>query len=183
MSSPFTGGGDELAPDAQPGLDFWAQFKLSLDANTAAVEKNNQYRKEQMKLGVQPRTLTLTQQSTSNAAATDLLDYGCPQPGRKWVVRSWGVYQLPYTTTATTIATLCVGQRIAVAAGVLPAGMVRWQFTGVPNFKDFGPGVIVVNPLEHVLVGLTAKGNTDVIPSFITIEDLPQWAALPVVDA
>src|SRR5215831_7925667 len=80
--------------DSEPGgglLDIFAQFNLSLTTLNGEIKRLNDHN-EEMANGRRnlPRQLPLVLESVS-ATNTDILDFGGPQPGRKWEIRGLGI--------------------------------------------------------------------------------------------
>lgn len=148
--------------DSQSGL-LSVFAKLTASVNSLQSTMDKQFRREQWLLEHVPVTIPVLVQSLSTAA-TEIVDLGGPQPGREWVVRMIGAFTQTLSPNAALV-TWYVGQRApVVAAGILPANWIRWQFPSVPGFQNFTSDVIHIKNGEHLVVGLTGiAGNTPIL--------------------
>src|SRR5579859_223857 len=91
---------DNPIPDDGPGLEIFADLKISLDGLTSEMKKRND--SERRRLAVLPRNQVYTRISTP-VGATDIQDFGGPQPGREWVVRLLAAVAVPPAANAALV--------------------------------------------------------------------------------
>lgn len=154
-------------------FNLFAKLNVSLDRMSDKMDR--QARADQQRLASLPNYLPIARQSNPSGA-TDIQDFGGPQPGRQWVVRLFAAFASPLAANASVV-TLYVGQNMGgPGAGMLPASMARWQFASVPGLKDFSDQIKVL-PGEHVVVGLTGVPASSAIMLNVVINDQPLYAA------
>ena len=151
-------GGDAEAGNNSGLLSLFAKFSASVDGLTAAVR---QMSAEQAALAHEPVSTVLIQ--GTSGAATQIVDFGCPQPGREWVVRLLTAFNATMTANAAQV-TWYVGQNIptGIGTGILQPSFAIWQFPSVPGMQNFTSDVIHIKPNEHLLAGITGGTGTPV---------------------
>lgn len=166
---------DNPIPDDGPGLEIFADLKISLDS--VAQEMKRQNDANARRLAVLPRNQILTRISTPSGA-TDIQDFGGPQPGREWVVRLLIAVAAPPAANAAVV-TWYVGKNTlgATAAGVLPVNFTRWQFPSVPGFQNFTSDVIELRFGQNLYAGLTGVPASSTIGLIAAFDDQPAFAA------
>ena len=132
---------------------------------------------EQRRLESLPRWVPL-QQMSSGTRTTDVIDFGGPQPGRRWAVRLLVALASPLAANAAQV-TWYVGQKMpGPAAGQLPLSLARWQFPSVPGLQSFTSDVIMVSSSEHLLAGLVGIATNADITLTIAVNDQPAFGAV-----
>jgi len=179
MTNPDTDDGNS----GQSLFDMFAAFSLSLSSLNGELKRLNDYNEEQLRQANArrslPRQLSLVLESVS-ATNVDILDFGGPQPGRKWEVRGIGIISATaagFVTMATCVSTWYEGIRMTGnAAGILPLSQARWQLPSVPGNQKFGADEFQIVPQNHLIVGLTGiPAAPTQIYCIALINDLPLY--------
>lgn len=171
--------GVEANADADAGtdgalLDVMGKIHLGLGKLNSALDK--QALREQQRLESLPRFLPL-QRMSSGTRVTDIVDFGGPQPGRRWAVRMLATFASPLAANAVQ-TTWYVGQVMpGPGVGMLPATLARWQFPSAPFFQNFTSDVIMINSNEHLIAGLTGIATNADLSLLASINDQPAFGA------
>lgn len=148
--------------------------KIHLGINDLATQQAKQYVEEQRRLAGLPNYFTISRDT--QGPTTALLDFGSPQNGRTWTVRLLTGFSGDLTANAA-VATWYVGPKVATAAGISVVTSARWQFASLPSMQKFS-GEIVLQPNEHLLVGVTGIPASSNLLFNVAIEDNVQDDAL-----
>lgn len=158
---------DEDFPGEEPNplIGIFAKFGLSIDSLSAQIQRSNDL--EQRRLRALPRAISVEKQT--GTTVTDIIDFGKPEPGRRWEMRELGAV-CPAATTGN--ATFYVGPYIGVA--VPTSG--RWNFPTLPGFETFSGSQLVVLSMQHLYCAIVGMTPGVPIGLFATFDDMPQWA-------
>jgi hypothetical protein len=164
--------------DASPGLNFWADFKLSLTSLTQALQA--QQRSVQAKLAMQPRYTPLVGSTVITAGGTGVIDFGTPADGRAWTVRQLTSALQGGEATATNTGVACwyVGMMTGTATQT-----VQWRHkqAALPQFDNFSGDYITVRAREHLFVVYTGATAASIMVSTAVIHDRPLYDRVPTV--
>jgi hypothetical protein len=162
--------------------DFMVKLGLSLDGISAGISTMNKRaeRENQLKLAAFPRSEALF---SPPFVAAGFYDFGGPQLGRHWEVRLAGVvgivtpannaWVVGGTPPVVTFYEGLLMTGIAMAPGILPAGLVKWQFNALPAFDNFSGDQFIIHENQHLLVGVTTVPATTALTCIATINDFP----------
>lgn len=143
------------------GLLADAVLKLHAGVNDMARQQKQALQLEQWKLDNLPNYISLTQ--TAPNTATSVIDFGGPQPGRKWVVLYLANVADGLVANAA-VPSWFIGPNVSnnIPAN-LPESMFRWAFTAHPGFQTFTGQVLQVNANERLLCAITGNPAAGVI--------------------
>lgn len=185
-----------------PGLDIAGQIHLQL---CAISDKMDQARcdaaaKEQWRLNSLPNVLTLPTQVVTLAATAGnpvLVDFGTPQQGRQWDLRSVVVAPEGADLTAAAGGTCDVSWYVGPLPNVpltnTVSSLLRWPMNlgasgeianGFPAADKIGPQQIPIRAGERLFAIVTTVGATSVgkrVYVTPTIADEPTKSARPVM--
>lgn len=161
--------------------DFMVKLGLSLDGISAGISQINRRaeRENQQRLEAFPRPLALF---SPPFTAAGFFDFGGPQLGRHWEVRLAGVVGLSTASNVWVVggtppvvtfyeAKLMTG--LALALGILPLGLVKWQFNALPAFDNFSGDQFIIHENQNLIVGVTNIPATTALTCIATINDFP----------
>lgn len=169
---------DFSVDDDEASIKVFADLSLAVGDLTSELKKARL--KEQARLASLPINIPFSRMSQP-AGATDIQDFGGPQPGREWIVRLLIAIASPIGANAAVV-TWYRGQIMpGPAAGQLPATMAFWQFSSVPGFQNFTSDVIKVRANERLIAGLTGVPGSSSIALSVVVNDQPSFGqGLPV---
>ena len=156
-----------------PGFHLFAKLGVAIESLSDQIKKAND--NEQRRLAALPINIPFQRLSTP-AGATDIQDFGGPQPGRVWTVRLLSAFADPVAANAAVVSWY-VGQPMpGNAVGQLPLSMKRWEFSSLPASEKFTSNVLVIRNGERLIAGLTAVPASSHIFLSVTVNDQPAWA-------
>lgn len=105
----------------------------------------------------------------TNFTGTATIDFGAPQPGRKWILRLWGVFT-PGMVANAGVPVLYVGSYLPASPVLTNA---RWFYPSSPNVKNWTSDVITVLPNQHLWVQVTSAPAASTIAHIVAFDDQP----------
>jgi hypothetical protein len=169
---------DNVDTDDSPGLNIWADLKLSLTSLTDAIVK--QQRTLQSRLGVQPRYTPLPGSCQIPASGSNYIDFGTPADGRAWTVRQLVSALQGGEATATNTGVAC--WYVGVLDGLVTnTSQWRHKQAALPEINNFSGDYITVRAREHLYVVYTAATPNATMVSVAVIHDRPMYDRVPTV--
>jgi hypothetical protein len=172
---------DDTGDDSTGGFNLKVFADLGIKLGTLADELGKRNRLDQARIRMNPRYIPIERMS-SQATATDLVDFGGPEDGLIWTVKLLIAAQSPDPTVANVAKVYwSVGQRGALAATSLRAIMNA----GLPAIQDFGSARIELRANQNLIANLSAipVSPNNSIALVAVIEEERLWSAGQIVSA
>ena len=152
--------------------DIGAKIHLGLNDANARLDKLIQL--EQARLAALPNYVALPSKASVNATTNDIVSFGGPQPGRRWVVALLSGVANPIAANAAVVSWY-IGTRMTQAN--LQVSDIKWQFASLPSFQTFSSMLLQVLPNQELFAGLTSVPASSNIVLNCTVNDQPLYNA------
>lgn len=152
--------------------------KLHFGLNDASAKLDKLIQIEQARLANLPNYVALPTKASVGATGSDLVNFGGPQAGRRWIVVLLTAVANPIAANAAVVSWY-IGTRMTLAT--LQVSDIKWQFPSVPAFQTFTSQVLQVLPNQELVAGLSSIPASSNLVLNVTVNDQPLYnAVVPV---